>query len=505
MISTSMSRRGFVKGAAGVAVSAMAGEQLAMGEAPSPSAKRPNIVFVLTDQWRAQAMGYAKQDPVSTPRLDAFHKEATTFTQAIASSPVCSPNRACLFTGRFPQNHGVIQNNRAAVQPEQLLSRVFKANGYQNGYIGKWHLNGADAHPVHQGITPAPMRADYEDWTSAIHNHAHFGLAFDEQGERVDYGFGWQPDHVTKKAIAFMEQEDDRPFHLVVSYSPPHNGNYHPDFCAEKRYTPGDLSHKENGYGYYAPAEYEAPYHQLTPSDIRANVEPIPQKGGDGFDTIATAIAGYYGACTALDASFGQLIDYLKRTGRYENTIVVFTSDHGEMMGSHGLMTKGVCFEESINVPLMIRVPGVAASTSDLLFNSVDLMPTLMGLSGLDIPAGVDGRDFTDHFAEDPATHTPDKALIGYAQFRGWRTPTYTYVTTTHESGHLVGREAVYLRNKRQTRSSHILFDLMNDPYQQRPILRGDATSTDSVIDDLHRSLHFELQLRGEVISERVG
>lgn len=502
MTSNSISRRDFVKGAAGVAVAVLAGEKPASAQAQSSHAKRPNILFVLTDQWRGQAMGYSNQDPVATPKLDAFHREATTFTQALACTPVCSPNRACLFTGRFPQHHGVIRNGAAAVKPEQLLSRVYKANGYRNGYIGKWHLNGADAHSVHKGITPESMRADYDYWTSAIHNHAHFDLDFDENGERIDYGVGWQPDHITRKAIEFIGQNDDRPFNLVVSYSPPHNGNYHPDFCAEKRYTPGDLSHKKNGYGYYAPPEYEAPYLDLSPADIRPNVEPIPQRGGDGTDSIATAIAGYYGSCSALDASFGQLIDYLKRSGLYENTIVVFTSDHGEMMGSHGLMTKGVCFEESINVPLIIRVPGVKAATSDLLFNSVDLMPTLLGLSGLDIPAGVDGQNFASRLTQSTTGNEPEMAYIGLSHFRGWRTHRYTYVSTVHPSGKMAGREATYLRSKRNTRSSHILFDLNNDPYQQNPILRGDNAVMDGVIDDLQHALHLELKERGEMVPE---
>lgn len=504
---SSISRREFVKGVAGAAVTGLSTDRLvsAQAQASSASPMKPNILFVLTDQWRAQAMGYRKQDPVLTPELDKFHREAVTFDHAIACTPVCSPNRACLFTGRYPQKNGVLRNNAAAVLSEQLLSRDFKDAGYRNGYVGKWHLTGADDHKVHKGITPQHLRSDYDYWTSAIHNHAHFALDFDEQGERVEYGTGWQPDHVTKKAIDFMEQADQRPFNLVVSYGPPHNGNYHPDYCVEKRYTPGDLSHKKGGYGYYAPAEYEAPYRDLGPMDIRPNVQPIPQKGGDGYDTIATAIEGYFGSCTALDASFGQLMSYLKKSGLDENTIVVFTSDHGEMMGSHGLMTKGVCFEESINVPLMIKVPGVEASTSDLLFNSVDLMPTLMGLSGLDVPTDVDGRNFAGIFSHQANITEPEMAYIGYAGFRGWRTHEYTYITTVHPSGNIVGRESMYLSEKRDTRASHILFDLVNDPYQQRPIIRGDNKATDEVIDGLHYQIHLELAKRGEAIPDRVS
>ena len=500
----SISRRDFVKGLGGVAVTGLAAKPLASARAQSPRTNKSNVLFVLTDQWRAHAVGYRKQDPVLTPHLDEFHRHALSFAHAIATAPVCSPNRACLLTGRYPQRNGVLRNNAGAVRPDQLLSRVFKDAGYRNGYIGKWHLTGADEHKVYHGMTPEHLRADYEFWTSAIHNHAHFSLDFDEQGKRVDYGNGWQPEHVTNKAIEFMQQADDRPFNLVVSYGPPHNGNYHPDFCVEKRYTPGDLSHQKNGYGYYAPAEYEAPYRDLKPSDIRPNVEPIPQKGGDGFDSIATAIAGYFGSCTALDASFGRLMQYLKSAGLDDNTIVVFTSDHGEMMGSQGLMTKGVCFEESINVPLMIKVPGLEAFTSNLLFNSVDLMPTLMGLGGLDVPAGIDGQDLSPLLINQTSSDTPQKALIGLSDFRGWRTHEYTYITTVHPSGNVTGRESRYLREKRDRHASHILFDLINDPYQQRPILRGDSRSTDAIIDDLHHDLRSTLRQYDESIPERI-
>ena len=252
-------------------------------------------------------------------------------------------------------------------------------------------------------------------------------------------------------------------------------------------------------------AEYDALYRDLGPQDIRPNVEPLPQKGGEGHDSIDTAIAGYFGACTALDASFGRLLDHLRRSGLDKNTIVVFTSDHGEMMGSHGLMTKGVCFEESINVPLMIKIPGVGPSSSALLFNSVDLMPTLMGLCGIEVPADIDGRDFSRFFFDPSKLDQPDKAYIGISGFRGWRTSEYTYITTVHPSGNLVGRESRYLNAKRNRRASHILFDLINDPYHQHPILHGDHAHTDRVIDDLHDQLHAELTARGETILDHVG
>lgn len=493
-----MNRRSFLQTSmAGIAGYSLASHPLFAGN--YLSTRRHNVIFVHTDQWRAQALGFRKEDPVLTPHLDAFRKDSINFNNAIACAPVCSPNRACWFTGRFPQHHGVLKNGAEHVQPGQLLSQNFKQNGFRNGYIGKWHLNGRGAHREWNGVTPEFLRSDYDYWTSAIHNHSHFVLNFEAQGEVKDYGLGWQPDHITDKAIEFVKQKDDRPFNLVVSYGPPHNGSYQKKFCAEKRYTPGNESHAEGGYGYYAPRDYEAPYDDVDPLKVRPNIAT------EGFgDQFKGAVKGYFGACTALDDAFGRLVSYLKKSGLYENTIIVFSSDHGEMLGSHNLMTKGVPFEESIRVPLMIRVPGAEKYEDHRLFNSVDLMPTLMGLTGQDIPSEVDGKDFSKTL--DPKKQSkldPELAYMGYAGWRGFRSQRYSYVASAREGKDFDGREIGYIRAKRRP-ADHMLFDLENDPYQLEPILKGDSQHTDALIDDFHTELYAHLKPLGETISESV-
>ncbi len=482
---------------AGIACYSLASQSAWAGDLADTS--QYNLVFIHTDQWRAQAMGFRKEDPVLTPNLDAFRGDSINFNNAIACAPVCSPNRACWFTGRYPQNHGVIKNGEEHVRPEQLLSRNFKENGYRNGYIGKWHLNGRDAHRKWKGVTPEFLRADYDYWTSAIHNHAHFTLRFEEQGEIQNYGYGWQPDHVTNKAIEFIKDKDERPFNLVISYGPPHNGSYSEKYSVEKRYTPGNKEHAKSGYGYYAPRDYEALYDGIEPKSIRPNVAT------EGFeDQFEGAVKGYWGACTALDDAFGRFIRHLKLNGLYEKTIIVFSSDHGEMLGSHNLMTKGVPFEESIRVPLMIRVPGTPSYEDDRLFNSVDLMPTLMGLTGQAIPAEADGKDFSKTL--DPQKQSkldPELAYMGYAGWRGFRSKRYSYVASARAGKSFDGREIGYIRAKRGV-SDHMLFDIENDPYQLEPILKGDARHTDALIDDLHTELYAHIKTLGETISESV-
>jgi arylsulfatase A-like enzyme len=301
------------------------------------------------------------------------------------------------------------------------------------------------------------------------------------------------------RAIEFIDKQDSRPFNLVVSYGPPHNGSYQQQLCSEKRYTPGNQGHKADGYGYYAPKDYEALYNDVDPMAVRPNIAT------EGFeDQFPGAVKGYFGACTALDDTFGRLVQHLKRSGQYEKTIIVFSSDHGEMLGSHNLMTKGIPFEESIRVPLMIRVPSLAPYEDTRLFNSVDLMPTLLGLTGQAIPSDVDGKDFSKTFRKgDQSKMDPELAFMGYAGWRGFRSKRYSYVASAREGKPFEGREITYIRKKRQA-SDHMLFDLANDPYQMEPILKGDSRHTDALIDDLHRELYTQLKALGENISESV-
>lgn len=491
-----MSRRNFLKSGAALGGAGMLGLNRAAHGAPT---QPKNIMFVMNDQWRAHALGFMNQDPVQTPFLDAFCREAVTFRNGIATAPVCSPNRGCLFTGRHIQNHGILVNNAAHVQPEHLLVPHLKQAGYRTAYIGKWHMGGSDYH----GNTPPPLslRQHYDLWYRSMF-HTHFHLGYDINGEITDLGEGWQPDHNTDVAMDFINQDPQSPFFVVVSHAPPHRGNY-PGF-GEVRHTPGGAL--DGTYAYYAPSQYEELYKDLGPDDIRPNILPVASSDPSlEYESIDSgAIKGYFGACSAIDASFGRLIAFLKEKGLYDNTIVVFTADHGEYMGSHGYMTKGSIFEESLMVPLMIHVPGVEGRMDDLLFNSPDVMPTLFALASREIPAGVDGLDHSG-IIHNPGDRTgePDKALVGLYGWRGWRTKRYSYVTGL--DGVPGGEVSRYLwHDHNKGGSDHVLWDLENDPYQQNPITLGDGTETDSLINHFQYQLHLRLASLGEEIPPAV-
>lgn len=479
---------------------AMAGRSLFANPAAanaSGNARRKNVIFIMTDQWRYHAQGFVKIDPVRTPHLDQFAARSFNFHNAIASSPICCPNRACWMSGRFHQGHGVMRNEVTHVQPEQILVSNFKREGYSTAYIGKWHLSGQfpRAEP-----TPAFLRQDFDHWYR-VKNHTHFLREYDDNGTMVNHGRGWQPEHEVDKAIEYIQEPRRNPFFMVLSFGPPHNGVY-PGF-GERRHTPGDFSHRRGGYGYYAPPEFEAPYLSLTEQDIRPNIRPVRVNGGpvpDETESALGAVPGYFGACEAIDADFGRLLAYLKSAGLEEDTIIAFTSDHGEMLGSHGLMTKGVCFEESIRVPMSIYVPGLAGGHEQRLFNSPDVMPTLMGLAGVECRhTGLDGLDHSDYMRGNRMGKEPELAYIGHANFRGFRSKRYTYVHAL-SGPHLGGREALYARNTLGQHTDHLLFDLENDPHQLHPIQRGDARHTDALMNDFHAELRAHLAQRGEVL-----
>lgn len=497
-----MDRRDFIQKTGASTIGGILGKGLLAETLSGKSATgqtKDNVIFVMSDQWRYHAQGFVNQDPVLTPHLDAFSRRSFNFHNAIASSPVCCPNRACLMTGLYHQNHGVMKNEAAHVQPEQILVSNFKRAGYSTAYIGKWHLSG-EAYPRAKP-TPDFLKRDFDYWYR-VENHIHFLLNYDDHGEMKKYGRGWQPEHEVDKAIEYLKQPRENPFFMVLSFGPPHNGVY--PGTGEKRHTPGAFSHRKNGYGYYAPAQFEDPYTKLSEKDIRRNIKPVPINDGpvDGeTESALGAVPGYFGACSAIDADFGRLLAYLKSSGLEDNTIVAFTSDHGEMLGSHGLMTKGVCFEESIRVPLSVFVPGLKGGHEQRLFNSPDLLPTLMGLAGVHCAhTGLDGIDHSNYMRGDSSAPDPELAYIGYANFRGFRSRRYTYVIP-HEGTALTGREAAYAQDTLGRRTDHLLFDLQEDPLQLHPIQKGDSRHSDAVINDLHSELRAQLSQRGEQIS----
>lgn len=436
------------------------------------SKKKPNVLFVMSDQHRRQAMGFMHEDPVITPNFDRFSEEAVTFTRAYAAHPVSGPNRGCLFSGKYTQHNKVFGNDCRLEDDGKSMGVLFRNNGYSTGYIGKWHLDG------HEGgkyaYVPRERRLGFDYWLIS-QGHRHFdGQYYGDKDSLIITG-RWMPEYETDKAIEFLrnrndERDGNKPFCLVLSYAPPHNG-MGPGF--EDKYNIGhwnaslkDLPIRKGG-GFAAPPRFETMYMPAEQLPRRKNVQKVDNK--ESF----FMLPGYFGAITSIDENFGRLIQELKDQGEWENTIVVYTSDHGELLGSHGRVYKDLWYEESIGVPLMIAYPAhLHPQKTEQPINSIDLLPTLLELADIKVPQEMDGISYAP-FISGHKMALPDKIFFQFDRgvlndkgpdryYRAVRTTRYTYV-------------AAMLPYYDQFVGKHkqVLYDNEKDPYQLNPIFPG--------------------------------
>lgn len=439
----------------------------------------PNVVYIFPDQMRNHAMQFwndsvyskyinFKADPVHTPNLNKFAGESLVLTSAISNCPLSSPHRGMLLTGMYTENSGIALNcnsnrpNCYVREETTTISDVFSAVGYDCAYIGKLHADFPlpndpenpghyveSQTPVWDAYTPPERRHGFNFWysygTFDVHKHPHY---WDTDGKRHDIN-EWSPTHEANVAIEYIkntsgQRNPDKPFFMVVSMNPPHSPYGSLDDCMEEDYNLyKDIS--------------------LNNLLVRPNVDHTMEK---------TRCAPYYFASvTGVDREFGRIISALKEKGLDENTIIVFTSDHGETMCSQGLQDpKNSPYNEAVNVPFMIRYPKkIKHRVDDLLLSSPDIMPTLLSLSGLEseIPDEVEGNNLAGHFVGDSTAAKPKGALyirngngdvnkdgqiINYFPVaRGIITNRYTLVYTIDKDNKL---------------KETLLFDNFKDPYQ---------------------------------------
>ena len=385
---------------------------LAVAHAATP-ARPPNILLVVADQWRAQAFGYAGDPNVQTPHFDRFERECVNFTQAVSGMPVCTPMRATLLTGQRPQSHGLFLNDVPLASNAVTLAKEFKAAGYDTGCIGKWHIDGNGSRSA---FIPRERRQGFDYWKVLECTHAYNNSPYYADGPEKLKWEGYDAQAQTRDAQQFMRDRAKaapaKPFLLWLAWGPPHN--------------PYET----------APANYRAKY-SADKIQLRPNVPPshaVPSRA---------QLAGYYAHCTALDDSFADLLRTLDETGLADNTIVVFTSDHGDMIGSQAQQRKQRPWEESVRVPMLWRLPkslGVAPRRTAATINTEDIMPTLLALCGRPIPKSVEGYDFSGHLrgGVDPSGGATVIRCIapfgeyqrdnGGKEYRQVRTARYSYV-----------------------------------------------------------------------------
>lgn len=425
--------------------------QVAGAEPDSP--RRPNLVFLLADQLRYQSVGYAGDTRAMTPNLDRLAGQGVSFRQFVVSTPVCSAYRASLLTGKYASSTGMAVNELRINPNQDCLAHVLTSHGYQTGYIGKWHLwaNEAGRHrEVRNAFVPAgPYRLGFDGfWAAYNFNHDNYHAWYFHDTPEPHLIDGYGPDHFTDLAINFIRQQadQDHPFALVVSYSPPHD-------AWTKGNVPREWYEKFRGVTFGPPDTW-----QDTP-DPRMDRNTDPARWTDYWRANLEDFQRVYYAMTAnLDWNVGRILRALGKAGLEGDTIVVFTSDHGEMFGAHGRVFKMTFYEEAVRVPMLIRWPKAVMPglVSDACMTTPDIMPTLLGLMRLPVPPQAEGMDLS-HLARGTPGPEPEFAFLqgmGHTylwedgfEWRAIRDPRYTY--------------AVYRSDRRE-----LLFDNQADPHQ---------------------------------------
>ncbi|MFO7958922.1 MAG: sulfatase [Candidatus Brocadiia bacterium] len=395
----------------------------------------PNLLLVFADQMRGHDMACAGNDQVSTPNLDRMAGEGVNFANAIANNPVCTPSRGSLLTGLYPLSHRAVTNDLPIRTDVPTLGTVLRDAGYRTGYIGKWHLGGV---PRDRFIPPGPERLGFDDfWAVWNCHHQYFDGKYHLDTNEVQHFEGYEPDGQTDLATQFIESHRDEPFALVVSFGPPHA----PYDQVPERYL----------------SMYDADEIRLRPN--------VPADSAEDRDRWKLTMARYYAAITALDECMGRMLATLERLGLDEDTLVVFTSDHGDMLGSHERRKKEQPWEEAIRVPLLMRCPRLLASgrECDAVTGITDLTPTMLGLLGANVPESMEGLDLAPLVRGEEA-EVPKSVPIGIPipvdqavdqavdEWRGVRTDRYTYARWSDGSG-------------------WVLYDNREDPFQQTNLI----------------------------------
>lgn len=419
---------------------------------------KPNIVYIYADQWRGEAMGYAGNKDVMTPNLDKLASEGVTFTNAISTTPVCTPHRAMMLTGQYILKTGMFMND-VSLDPEiESFGKIYKKAGYATAFIGKWHVDGNGR----SGFIPKERRQGFDYWKALECSHSYNNSMYWGNDDKTHNWEGYDAESQTKDAISYISNQVKKkePFMLMMAWGPPHN--------------PYST----------APEEFQKLYKNKKIT-LRPNV---PESKAEETKAI---LKGYYAHCTALDTYIKQLQDAIKSNKIEKNTIFVFTSDHGDMLGSQGMGKKQKIYEESVKVPFIIKYPallGINGKKSDFLLNTMDILPTLMAMSGLKPNRDMDGENITNvllgkqkdereaSLVSLPQPFGEWNRSVGGKEFRGIVTKRYTYA--------------------RDLQGRWLLFDNLMDPYQQTNMV--DEPSATSLVKNLDALLDKELDRLGD-------
>lgn len=427
----------------------------------STSESKPNVVFILSDDQGEWALGASGNGEIITPQLDRLAREGLRLTNFFCTSPVCSPARASILTGKIPSQHGVqdwIREGNVGdggieyLADHTAYTDILAKHGYVCGISGKWHL----------GNSQKPQKSFTHWYVHQKGSGNYFAPPMIRDGREVEEP-GYVTDLITDDAIGYLTERatDGRPCYLSVHYTAPHN-----PWSADQ--------HPREVLDLYKDCRFDS-----VPRQDRHHPEAVYQYSQD---EAYESLRGYYAATTAMDAGIGRIVESLERLGLRDNTLVIFTSDNGFNCGHHGIWGKGNgtfslnMFDTSVKVPMIISHPGAVGGgrVSDALLSQYDILPTLLDYVGIDYrDDGLPGKSFASLLRGEALTEgqSGNDAIFVYDEYgpvRMVRSKGWKYV-------------------HRYPYGPHELYDLVNDPGEERNL--ADDGAYRSVVERMRAEL----------------
>lgn len=369
-------------------------------EVADASSRRPNVLMICADQFRADFVGANHENPsVRTPHIDALAARGVNFRQCVTNQPLCSPSRASFMTGRYATETAVWTLGIELDHSLPTIATEFRKNGYTANFMGKWHVSRTeleDGKKQWGWIPPGPSRGGFDDlWEGANVlewvSHPYEGNYWDSEGKNIGFKDEYRVDFITNRGVQFIEQKHDKPWLLFLSQLEPHHQNDIDAFVPPKRY--------QDDFQWQL---YLSQLEALQRNDIKDFVPPTSHGYADPYipedlrnlpGNWRSRISGYYGCVQAIDDCVGSLVATLDRTGQLDNTIIIFFSDHGCTFRTRLGEYKRSPHESSLRVPFVIAGPGFDQSAVvDELVSLLDLTPTLLDGAGIVPPASMRGK-----------------------------------------------------------------------------------------------------------------
>ena len=469
-----------------------------------------NVVVILVDELRSFEVGCYGNDVIRTPNIDGIAQNGVTFGTAVTNSPVCSPARACVLSGQYGRTAtGSLTNDcldPCADQrkhfPDETLPEILKKEGYRTAIIGKWHLD------------PPPSTMGFDESCFPLNIHRNYGQTFIDNGVWTAPVDEFAGDYELDKVSSFLDRSsgDDEPFFLYYNVSPPHEPigpgelpdrygeMYDPNevIIRSNAWVDGELAYDLDWFKMYLIWGY---WWRIAKTGLW---EADPRCGYPGqignlaeddlicpfYYTLRDLTAAYYNATTCCDDLVGRFLEMLAEKGFADNTVVVFASDHGDNLGSHGLFNKDCLYEEAIRVPLIFKQPGqnLPVRNTRHVASLIDIAPTLLEILGLDAPSHMSGRSLVGRFdgvsesagIDNAAFIECNPGILGRPTV-GVRTATHTYGRWLEEDERAIGAPWGF-------------FDIRTDPYQQRNLIEtGEQPELAAELDELVADYHFDI------------